>query len=580
MSKLLGVPFVFTGHSLGRVKKARLLADGLEPDALEARYRISRRVEAEERALDVADLVVASTRQEVREQFELYDHYVPERMRVIPPGVDLERFTPPTPDWDAGTVAEELERFLTDRSKPVVLAIARADERKNFTGLLEAFGGRPGLRERANLVMLAGNRDDIRRLDPGPRRVLTEILLLVDSLDLYGSVACPKHHRPEDVPEYYRYAAYTKGVFVNPALTEPFGLTLLEAAATGLPVVATNDGGPRDILEACGHGLLADPLDTDALGQTIEEALSGAERWGRWSKNAVSRVHEHYAWASHSAQYVEEVKRVLSGRHPGTRADTVPRLSTVDRFVVTDVDDTLTGDDEGLAALRRELDTADVPVGFGIATGRSLSTALDTLDELELEVPDVLFTSSGTEIRYGARLVLDRSWERQIRHRWEPDRIRELLSGVDAVAPDPDESTRYRLRYRLDDLDTPSLGEIRGTLRRAGIRATVIVDHRTRLEILPVRASLGTALRFFGFKWDLAPERILVAGDSGNDLHMLEGETLGVVVGNHTPELESLREHPRVYFAQASHAWGVREGIHHYDFLGNIRTKDAVIHDR
>ena len=68
---------VFTGHSLGRVKRERLLAKGSKPESIETRYRISRRIEAEENALDHAAFVVASTRQEVEEQYELYDHYQP-----------------------------------------------------------------------------------------------------------------------------------------------------------------------------------------------------------------------------------------------------------------------------------------------------------------------------------------------------------------------------------------------------------------------------------------------------------------------------------------------------------------------
>ncbi|MFQ5619172.1 MAG: universal stress protein [Rhodospirillales bacterium] len=80
-------------------------------------------------------------------------------------------------------------------------------------------------------LIVVGNRDDIREMDDSSQRVLTEILLLVDRYDLYGKIAYPKHHRAEDVPLFYRLAATSRGVFVNPALTEPFGLTLLEAAA-------------------------------------------------------------------------------------------------------------------------------------------------------------------------------------------------------------------------------------------------------------------------------------------------------------------------------------------------------------
>lgn len=577
LSKLLGVLFVFTGHSLGRVKRQRLLADGLSDETIQERYRIGRRIEAEEQALEAAELVLASTRQEVREQFEAYDHYEPERMRVIPPGVDLARFSPPPPGWQAPPAVRDLERFLVDPDKPALLAIARLDERKNFAGLIRAYAAVPELRERANLVLVAGTRDDVREMDSAPRRVLNTILHLIDVYDLYGSVAYPKRHESDDVPEFYRYAAFTKGVFVNAALTEPFGLTLLEAAATGLPVVATNDGGPRDILEACGHGLLSDPLDPEELGRTMLQALSSDAAWGRWSKSGVSQVHDRFSWPSHAASYVEEAKKALAGTRPAVAAGQAPRLTGVDRLLVTDVDDTLTGDDEGLRALLDDLREADARVAFGIATGRRLAPALEILEELGVPSPDVLVTASGTEIHYGPRLIRDRSWERQIRHRWEPELVRSTLAEIPGVVSEEAEDTAYRLRYRLEGAGTeaPEAAEVRRMLRKAGLRVTVIVDRGEVLDIVPIRASPGLALRFFSFKWSFEPGRILVAGDSGNDLDMLAGDTLGVVVGNHTQALDELEDHPRVYFAEGRHAWGVREGIDHYDFFGTIKTEET-----
>ena len=58
--------------------------------------------------------------------------------------------------------------------------------------------------------------------------------------------------------------------------------------------------------------------------------------------------------------------------------------------------------------------------------------------------------------------------------------------------------------------------------------------------------------------------------DSGNDAGMLLGRTLGVVVANHSRELNRLRNRPRIYFARASHAAGIIEGIDYYNFLGDI----------
>ena len=77
-------------------------------------------------------------------------------------------------------------------------------------------------------------------------------------------------------------------------------------------------------------------------------------------------------------------------------------------------------------------------------------------------------------------------------------------------------------------------------------------------------------MRHLLWKWGFSPDNVLVAGDSGNDAGMLLGRTLGVVVGNHSRELERLRGLPRVYFAQGQHARGILEGIEYYQFLGNI----------
>ena len=567
LAKLLGVPFVFTGHSLGRVKKMRLESKG---EASEQTYQFTSRIEAEERSLETAALVIASTNQEVREQYELYDHYQPDRMQVIPPGVDLSRFSPPSASWKQPKIGAELSRFLKDPNKPMVLALARADERKNFEGLIRAFGETEGLRDMANLVVIAGNRDDIGEMGPGPRRVLTQILTLIDRYDLYGSVAYPKHHESKDVPELYRLAAKKGGVFVNPALTEPFGLTLLEAAATGVPLVATNDGGPQDIIGTCKNGILVDALDSAAIGTAIRDALSDRERWSEWSEGGLEAVHANYSWDSHAYRYVQEAKKIVKGTQPvhGNRPRT--KLAGMDRLLVTDVDDTLTGDDAAMAELLARLEETDARVGFGIATGRTLDESLALMDELGVPVPDVLITAGGTELHYGRRLLPDRSWERQIRYRWDRDEVARVIGAIPGLNPVTESATKYRLRYRLDLKKAPNLREIRRHVRQEGLRVTTILDHGIYLDVVPVRASPGLAIRFFCFKWNLEPQRLLVAGDSGNDWDMLSGDTLGVVVSNHTPELERLRGRPRVHFAQSAHARGILEGIDWYDFLGSI----------
>ncbi len=235
----LGIPLIHTGHSLGRVKRRRLMASGLELSQLEQQYNIGRRIEAEEITLATAERVITSTHQEIEEQYELYDHYQPAQMRIVPPGTNVQQFTPPTGKELQSGLFKRLTRHLYSPEKPLILALSRPDKRKNIIGLIEAFGQSTVLQQRANLLIIAGTRDDIDDLDHGAQEVFHELLVAIDRYDLYGKVVMPKQHRRDEVPLIYRIAAATKGVFVNPALTEPFGLTLIEAAASGLPIVAT-----------------------------------------------------------------------------------------------------------------------------------------------------------------------------------------------------------------------------------------------------------------------------------------------------------------------------------------------------
>ncbi|MBT8482764.1 MAG: HAD-IIB family hydrolase, partial [Myxococcales bacterium] len=326
------------------------------------------------------------------------------------------------------------------------------------------------------------------------------------------------------------------------------------------------------IIGTCENGILVDALDSDAIGEAIRDALGNPERWSRWSDDGLAAAHANYSWDRHANRYIEEAKKVLKdARHVPVHWPQT-NLAGMDRLLVTDVDDTLTGDDEAMATLMERLESTDARVGFGIATGRTLNAALELMHELTIPVPDVLITASGTELHYGTHLLPDRSWERQIRYRWDPHEVHRVLGGIPGLARVYESETKYRLRYRLDPAGAPNLREIRRRVRQEGLRVTTILDHEIYLDVVPIRASCGFAIRFFCFKWNLEPQRLLVAGDSGNDWDMLSGDTLGVVVSNHSPELDRLRGRPRVHFAKSPHARGILEGIEWYDFLGDIRV--------
>ena len=160
---------------------------------------------------------------------------------------------------------------------------------------------------------------------------------LIDLYDLYGKVAYPKHHTSQQVAQIYRLAAASGGVFVNPALTEPFGLTLIEAAASGLPVVATEDGGPIDIVGNCENGILVNPLDTEQIAAAILQILSNWEDWQQRSVNGLRGVRESYSWKAHAKSYLDIVQPIIDKTEVLVRPPTSrrPCFITTGQYLLT-----------------------------------------------------------------------------------------------------------------------------------------------------------------------------------------------------------------------------------------------------
>lgn len=575
LAHVLGVPLVHTGHSLGRVKRRRLLAGGLSAGEIEQRYNMSRRIEAEELTLASADRVITSTHQEIEEQYELYDHYQPDHMRVIPPGTDLVLFHPPQGDEWETPIGHEIRRFLREPDKPLILALARADPRKNIGALVEAYGGSTRLQELANLMIVAGNRDDIRDLDEGAQEVLMELLLTIDRWDLYGKVVYPKRLDPGDVPVIYRISALSGGVFVNPALTEPFGLTLIEAAASGVPIVATEDGGPRDIIGNCDNGELIDPLDNEDIATTLIALLEDPRERQRRADNGLRGVREHYAWEAHAERYLRVIRPLLEKTEVVKRTPLRRRpMLYHDRAIFTDLDQNLLGDPTVLPRFVKTLRGNRKCATFGIATGRRLDSALKAIRRHRIPEPDVLITSGGTAIHYQPDLTADTSWTRHIDHRWTPHVVRRVLADLPGLELQPkEEQSRFKISYYLDPRIAPGMEEINRLMHQEELAVNAVFSFGQYLDILPIRASKGLALRYVADRWEIPLEHILAAGGSGADEDMMRGNTLAVVVANrHEEELSHLEDAERIYYARQAHALGILEAIEHFDFFGSCNV--------
>ncbi|MEJ2201057.1 MAG: HAD family hydrolase [Desulfuromonadaceae bacterium] len=451
--------------------------------------------------------------------------------------------------------------------------MSRPDRRKNITALVGAYGQSPRLQELANLVIVAGNRDDIDDLEEGAQEVFHELLVAIDRHDLYGKVALPKHHRREQVPLIYRIAAATGGVFVNPALTEPFGLTLIEAAASGLPIVATEDGGPRDIVANCRNGFLIDPLEPASIVEALLKILQDEKLRWRLLQRGLRGVRENYSWPAHAGHYLKMIRPMTQHSKPwGQRS--VQRCSVIyrDRAIVSDLDQNLIGDDDSLRQLIGVLRQHRQSSHFIIATGRRLDSALKLMKKHGIPEPDVLMTSGGTEIYYAPALNTDPAWIRHIDYHWSPHKVRKLLDDLPGLKKQPKlEQSRFKLSYYIDP-EIVDIEDIKKLLHQEEQSVHVQMAFGQYLDILPLRASKGMALRYLAERMNLPLGAVFVAGGSGADEDMMRGNTLAAVVANrHDEELSRLVDVERIYFSQKPHAEGILEALEYYDFFHACR---------
>lgn len=331
-----GVGYTFTGHSLGAQKLDKLAASGQPFENLEERYRFSRRIAAERLAMARAARVITSTTEERLGQYghALYrgaiDPNDDTRFRVIPPGINTDIFHADAQRDDSTVVARLRSMVRAPECRHVVVA-SRLDPKKNVAGVVEAFCVSPELAAEAHLAVFVRGVDDpwqgIETLRADEQAVLEPILERIRDAGLRDRVSFVNAGSQRELAAAYRMFADSGSVFALPSLFEPFGLAPIEAAACGLAVVATRNGGPSEIF-ADGAGVLMDPEDPAAMAGAFLEGLRGhAELAAR----GVQRVLTTYTWDKTAAAYLETIHQALA--EPGRRSDAaIPTLDASERI--------------------------------------------------------------------------------------------------------------------------------------------------------------------------------------------------------------------------------------------------------
>ena len=332
ISHKLGVTQCNIAHAL---EKAKYLYSDLYWQDNEPNYHFSCQFTADIIAMNSADFIITSTYQEIAGteenpgQYESYmtftmpnlyrvihgiDVYDP-KFNIVSPGADPVIYFPAENREDrfrhlheeindliyGGPRHDESRGILTDRSKPTILTMARLDRIKNLTGLVRLFGTNPGLQGRANLLVIGGH---INPEDSNDAEEVDQIYLmhhLFETYNLEQNVRWLGMHLNKQITgEIYRCIADRRGVFVQPALFEAFGLTAIEAMVSGLPTFATCFGGPMEIIEHGISGFHIDPNDEDSIAKQLADFFNRCEDepeyWHTIARGGLKRVHEKYTW--------------------------------------------------------------------------------------------------------------------------------------------------------------------------------------------------------------------------------------------------------------------------------------------
>ena len=210
------------------------------------------------------------------------------KFNIISPGVNETVFFPYTKSTKRNIKKREyLSKLLFDNlhdeevygelENPELLPVfsmARLDKTKNLTSLVRWFGESEKLRENANLIIVAGQIDANRSNDKEEIDEIHHMWYLINEFDLHKKIRwIGKLFRKGDAGELYRVIADKKGIFVQPGLFEGFGLTVLEAMISGLPVIATKYGGPLEIIQNNKNGFHIDPINKEESINILENVV-------------------------------------------------------------------------------------------------------------------------------------------------------------------------------------------------------------------------------------------------------------------------------------------------------------------
>jgi len=282
----LGLPFVQSFHTVAAMKNAQLgPGQDVEPE---------RRVLTERYLAGQASGIVAGSAAEATALIDLVKAPA-DRIWVVPPGVDVDRFTP-------ARAAEAARVRVLHRipDGPLLAVVGRMQPLKDQELAIRALAAMP---EPRPTLVIAGEPS------PGESGYANELLFFARAAGVVDSVRFTGALERIELADLLAAA----DLVLVPSRSETFGLIAIEAAASGTPVVGSRAGGLVESIADSVSGVLIDSRDPAVWGGVIRSLLSDPERLAALSRSARDHA-EGYTWGATAAALLGVYSAVQAGR--------------------------------------------------------------------------------------------------------------------------------------------------------------------------------------------------------------------------------------------------------------------------
>ncbi|MFW9994044.1 MAG: glycosyltransferase [Candidatus Odinarchaeota archaeon] len=293
MANDYNIYLVHTSHSLGAIKKASM------PEDEQSEY--DERIEDEKKIYAASSAVIAESRQEKKDLVSIYG-VSNEKIHIIPAGVDVDRYSPRGSRIEAKKHLNLGDEFL-------ILSLGRLDARKGFDLLVRTIPHVVSeLKDKGKKIKYVLSAGSIDELSDSEQKEYGRIMDICQELGVTDHFEMIPRIEPLNLVPYWYTAA---DVFTVPSRYETFGLVIVEAMGCKTPVVATNNGGPPDIITNGVEGYTVSPEDTKSFAKRIVDCVKDPEIQTKLGEAARKTVVKNYSWKAVTEQISELYSSLL-----------------------------------------------------------------------------------------------------------------------------------------------------------------------------------------------------------------------------------------------------------------------------